>query len=124
MKHFNRNIGSYGEDLACNFLIKKHHKILAKNYNIKLGEIDIVSKIDNILVFTEVKSRYTKDFGSPCQAVTLSKINTIRRVAMHFIYKNNIYNTNIRFDVIEGILNHYNNDYYINHFENAFWHSS
>lgn len=120
MKRYNRNIGSYGEDLACSFLIKKHHKILAQNYNTKLGEIDIVSKIDNILVFTEVKSRYTRKFGSPSQAITFSKRNTIKRVAMYFLYKNNIHNMNIRFDVIEIILNYYNNDYHINHFENAF----
>ncbi|MBE6048669.1 MAG: YraN family protein [Clostridium sp.] len=120
MRKENRNIGTYGEDIACKFLLKKNHKIITKNFRAKHGEVDIISQIDNIIVFTEVKSRYSKDFGSPCQAVTFSKKNTIRNVASYFLYKQKIQNINIRFDVIEVIFNYYNNNYNINHLENAF----
>ncbi len=120
MNSDNKNIGSYGEDLACNFLSKKDHIIMIRNFNTRHGEIDIISRINDIIVFTEVKSRYSKKFGSPSQSITFIKKNTIKKTALYFLYKNNLHNINIRFDVIEVILNYYDNEYYINHFENAF----
>lgn len=120
MKKENKEIGFYGENLACEFLKKKNHLIITRNFRSKYGEIDIISKVDNILIFTEVKSRYSKNFGLPCQAVTLSKMNTIRRVASYFLYIKKFQNVYVRFDVIEITFNYYNNDYYINHLENAF----
>ncbi|MCR4944176.1 MAG: YraN family protein [Clostridium sp.] len=120
MKKENKNIGNYGENLACDFLSKKNHLILKRNFRNAHGEIDIISKIDNIIVFTEVKSRYSLDFGHPCEAITFSKIRTIKNTASYYLYINKIRNINIRFDVIEITLNYYNNKYKINHTENAF----
>ena len=51
-----RRVGELGEGIACRFLMKHGHKILDRNYRKKWGEIDIISKKDNILHFIEVKS--------------------------------------------------------------------
>lgn len=120
MKRENKNIGSYGEDLACKFLIQNKHLIMKRNFRNTHGEIDIISKKNNIIVFTEVKSRYSKDYGRPCEAVNPFKINTIKRTALYYLYIHKIRNINIRFDIIEVILNYYDNTYKINHIENAF----
>ncbi len=49
-------IGNLGENLACEFLMKHNHKILNRNYRKKWGEIDIISKKDNLIHFVEVKT--------------------------------------------------------------------
>lgn len=116
----NKNIGAYGEELATEYLNTINHIILAKNFRIKKGEIDIVSRIEDIIVFTEVKTRYTNTYGTPKESVTFSKQNTIKLIASYFIYKNNLYTCNVRFDVIEINLNYYNNDFKINHLNDAF----
>ena len=116
----NKNIGTYGEELATDYLKNNNHIILTNNFRIKKGEIDIISRIEDIIVFTEVKTRYTNLYGTPMEGVTFSKQNTIKLVASYFIYKNNLYNCNVRFDVIEINLNYYNNDFKINHLNDAF----
>lgn len=120
MKKENKNIGFYGESLACTYLKNKNHLIISRNFRTRKGEIDIISKINDIIVFTEVKSRYSTDFGFPREAVTTTKQHIIKNTAFYFLYIKNLNNINVRFDVIELVFNYYNNNYKINHIENAF----
>ena len=57
MDKYNKIIGNYGEDIAVKFLQKNKYKIIERNFLCKCGEIDIIAKDKNILVFVEVKSR-------------------------------------------------------------------
>ena len=57
--------GIQGETLAEQFLRDKKYSILEKNYTTKIGEIDIIAKKDDIIVFVEVKARNSKRFGMP-----------------------------------------------------------
>ena len=70
MKHYNKDIGTYGEKLALKHLTDKGYKIIEMNYRNRYGELDIVSFYNNLIVFVEVKSRYTNSFGLPMESVT------------------------------------------------------
>ena len=120
MKCINKNIGDYGENLALELLLNKNHKLLTRNFRKRNGEIDLITKIDDILVFTEVKTRYSNKYGYPLESVNNSKQNTIKNTASYFIYLNNLYNINVRFDVIEIFLNNYDESHKIIHIEDAF----
>jgi putative endonuclease len=61
--------GRLGEELAAADLESKGYMILVKNFRCKAGEIDIVAKRGNVMVFVEVKTRTGKDYGSPAEAV-------------------------------------------------------
>jgi putative endonuclease len=76
--------GHEGEDLACDYLIKKGFNIVERNYRYsKTGEIDIVAKDNETLVFIEVKYRKNLEFGEPEYGITKNKINQYRKLAKH-----------------------------------------
>lgn len=112
----NKQKGNLGELIALNYLFRDGAEILEKNYKIKTGEIDIIAKIENELVFIEVKSRSSLRYGYPAEAVNYKKISKISNVAKYYISTNNLYDIPIRFDVIEV----YFNENKINHITNAF----
>lgn len=117
----NKDIGYLGEHLAKEFLLKNDYKILSSNYNTKLGEIDLICFKNDIVIFVEVKSRYSLNYGMPLESVSSSKINRIKKVAKYYLYTNNIYYSYyIRFDIIEVFFNYIDNSYKINHSLDAF----
>ena len=93
--------GIQGETLAKQFLRDKKYSILEKNYTTKIGEIDIIAKKDDIIVFVEVKARNSKRFGMPRESVTIYKQNKIRKVATLYLLKRKLSNAKVRFDCIE-----------------------
>lgn len=109
-----------GEIYANKFLIKKGYKILDKNYRCKIGEVDIIAKDKEYLVFIEVKTRYSLKYGYPCESVTKWKQKNIIRVAQHYLKKKDLYNQSIRFDVIEILIDQ-NQKPWVRHMENSFW---
>ena len=113
-------LGEYGEDKACNYLLQNNYKIIERNFRCKNGEIDIIAiDIDkNELVFIEVKTRVTTKFGRPVEAVNFIKQDHILKSAKYYIYKNNIKNTPIRFDVIEIFVK--NSAFETNHIKQIF----
>ncbi|KAA0258666.1 YraN family protein [Deferribacter autotrophicus] len=106
-------IGKAGEKKAAKYLISKGYSIIDKNYRCKFGEIDIIAKKDDVIVFVEVKTRKNRNFGYGFEAVDRKKIDKIIKVAERFLMSRNIENP-CRFDVIsiDG------DD--ITHIENAF----
>ncbi|MGX4598880.1 YraN family protein [Faecalimicrobium sp. JNUCC 81] len=112
----NKEKGDFGENVALKYLMSKGAKVLEKNYKIKTGEIDIITKLDNQLVFIEVKARSNLRFGYPSEAVNYKKIKKIISTANYYILRNNLHNEPMRFDVIEIYLN----ENKINHIVNAF----
>jgi len=108
--------GKIGESIALKYLINNRANILETNYRINSGEIDIIAKINEELVFIEVKSRSNIKFGYPSEAVDHKKVRKITNTAKYYIFKNNLNNVPIRFDVIEIYLK----DKKINHIVNAF----
>lgn len=107
--------GNCGEYAARNYLLNKGYEIIKSNYSTSYGEIDIIFKDDEYLVFCEVKSRKNSEYGTAAMSVGLEKINKITKTALAYITQNEISDTDIRFDIIEV----YDNDKIV-HIDNAF----
>jgi len=120
MKAFNKDIGAFGEEISENYLKNLDYKIITKNFRCKCGEIDLIAFHKDYICFIEVKTRYGINFGIPAESVTLYKQRKIYKTAQVYILKENIINSNFRFDVIEVLLNRVNNDFLVNHIEDAF----
>lgn len=110
--------GKYGEELAYKYLISKGYKVLDRNYNTKVGEIDIIACKDNIVAFIEVKSRTSINYGYPYEAVNWNKRSRIIKASKIYMKHKNIKEYQIRYDIIEVYLQ---NPVRINHLENVFF---
>jgi putative endonuclease len=95
-----QKFGKFGENLAARHLKNQGYKIVCRNYRTKLGEIDIIAKKDDTIVFVEVKSRRTSTFGHPKHAITLKKQQQISKTALYYLKETNQSNVSARFDVV------------------------
>ena len=85
------------------YLIQNGYTLVERNYRTRRGEIDLIVRKDDTLVFVEVKLRRGTGFGGPLEAVTPRKQHTLRSVAEHYLYTRSAHYDTLRFDVI-GIL--------------------
>ena len=115
----NAGVGSRGEELAAAFLQRIGFSIVERNFRCKGGEIDIVAKDGNTLVFIEVKSRKTVSYGVPQLAVTPFKQRQISKAALTWLAINHKHDAPARFDVIAILLSS-DYQYRIEHIKNAF----
>lgn len=95
-----QQFGKKSESLAVRYLKKNGYKILERNYRNKLGEIDIIAKEGETLVFVEVKARKTHVFGNPKWAVTSKKQRKISMVALYYLKASKQAHVKARFDVV------------------------
>lgn len=96
-----RHLGNSYEDLACERLEAEGLVILARNYRVKAGEIDIIAKDGEELVFAEVKYRASDRYGGASYAIGPRKQNTIRRVAQWYMKEFHIpFDSFCRFDAV------------------------
>ncbi|WP_202711318.1 YraN family protein [Sporosalibacterium faouarense] len=116
-KKNNKLKGDYGEKLAMEYLNDNDYIIIERNFRNRIGEIDIIAKKDNIIVFIEVKSRKNSKYGYGYEAVNKRKQDKIIKLANSYINFKNLRSFQFRFDIIEV----YFEDCRINHIENAFW---
>ncbi len=79
-----RDTGIQGEKLARDFLKKRGYRILETNYRCPQGEIDIVAKHKDSLVFIEVRTKTSLEFGSPEESITPTKKERMRAAAFHY----------------------------------------
>jgi putative endonuclease len=93
-------LGKRGEEAAEKYLLQHGYQLLEKNYHSQQGEIDIIARDGNFLVFVEVKSYSFRSYGTPVGAVGKSKKQSIIHAAETYLYKKNIKNTYCRFDVL------------------------
>lgn len=100
-----QKFGEKGEAIAVQQLKKEGYKILEANYLTKLGEIDIIAKDKNTIVFVEVKARRSVNFGSPKEAVSIQKQKKISMVALYYLKTTKQMTTKARFDVVAVNLN-------------------
>ena len=98
-------LGTRGENLACRFLKKNGYKILYRNFRGRTGgEIDVVCRDRDTLVFVEVKTRTREDFGRPLDAVNRDKRNRISRGGLAWLRLLDDPDILFRFDVVEVII--------------------
>lgn len=97
-------VGRYGEQVAAQHLVSSGLAILDRNWRCKDGELDIVARDGDALVFVEVKTRSSTAYGDPAEAISAAKAARIRGLAMRWIEQNrglpSRYRKQLRFDVV------------------------
>jgi putative endonuclease len=92
-------LGTKGEDLAVRFLQKKGYRIVKRNYKTPVGEIDIIARDGDTIVFIEVKTRTDISFGYPFEAVNKRKRQKLKNLALLYL-KRQGKESPVRFDVL------------------------
>lgn len=90
--------GHWGEELAAAYLREKGFVILERDWHSKHRDIDIIAQDGETTVFVEVKTRRSRDYGNPLEAIDHGKRNHLRHAIQHYLCYRNI--SNYRFDVI------------------------
>ena len=112
--------GRRGEDIAHRYLRKQGLHILARRYRLAdgSGEIDIIARDGNVLVFIEVKARRDSDYGGPERAIGPEKQRKIIRTARNYVLKSNADWSLVRFDIVTVVLA---DSPVVNHYPDAFY---
>jgi putative endonuclease len=100
MKTKNKATGALGEELARDYLTSNGYTIIASNYRVPEGEIDLVARQDGELVFIEVKARHGHVCGAPEEAVTPAKQAKLIAAAQRYLQDNNLETAPWRIDVM------------------------
>jgi putative endonuclease len=95
-----RALGRYGEQLAARYLTERGIAVIDRNWRCAHGELDLVARDGDCLVFCEVKTRRSVRFGDPLEAVTWSKATRLRRLAVAWLQVHDERGARIRIDVI------------------------
>ncbi len=111
------DIGLWGEEQALKYLKKKGYKLLQSRYRTRLGEIDLIMRRREVVVFVEVKLRSNAMSAAPRDYVTASKQHKLKSAAMEWMAQNGG-DIPVRFDVIE--IDMRDGKACITHIENAF----
>ena len=109
--------GQKGEKLAKEYLQDKGYCIIETNFWQKFGEIDIIALKDDILVFVEVRTKTSRNFGTAAESITNTKKQKIKRVAQYYLATQRI-DLAYCFDVVTVFLDKKSVE--IEHYENAF----
>lgn len=109
MNH-NKKLGTFGEEYAAAYLEKQNYTILERNYRTPYGELDLIARDRNTVVFVEVKTRSSARFGTGFEAITPKKQETLLKCAEYYAQQHAL-NCDLRIDAIEimldtKILNH------------------
>ena len=106
-----RSVGDVGESIAEKYLISKGARILARNYTVRGGEIDLIAELNDTILFVEVKLRRSDLFGSAYESITPAKQKHLSRAAKIYLQKNGLLDKKFaRFDAIlilpDGTIDH------------------
>ncbi len=115
-----KEIGRRGEELAADHLVTKGWQLIARNWSTKLGELDIVADDENQLIFVEVRTTTSQQYGLGFQSVNYRKQQQVRRLALQFLQQMDYQHLPIRFDVISVLLSKDLQLVTLEHLEGAF----
>ena len=93
-------LGRFGEDLARKQLKECGYRILTTNYRCPFGEIDVIARDGDVLVFVEIKTRKNKSLGLVKETVNIRKQRQISKVALAYMKSHNLWGSKARFDVV------------------------
>ncbi len=100
MSDTRKKTGYIGEELARDYLLKQGYKILEQNYRCSVGEIDIVARDGDCLAFVEVRTKRSRNFGTPEESVTPAKQAKLVELAETYLQEREITNEDWRIDVV------------------------
>ena len=115
-----KSLGQRGERAAAKYLKRKGYKIVAHGSRLRPGELDLVAVDDRTVVFVEVKTRRSDQFGNPAEAVNLQKQRRLTRLAVTYLKRYGLLEYPARFDVVAIVWPEDQRRPLIEHFENAF----
>ena len=97
-----QKLGRGGEELAKRFLLSKGYKIVKRNFRAPFGEIDLIAYQKKVLVFIEVRTKTSSNFGAPEESISLNKKKKISRLASFYLKAKRLNENEIdcRFDVV------------------------
>lgn len=104
MEGYNSQIGQLGEDLAGRFLEKNGYQVIDRNFRTRYGEIDLIAELGSEILFCEVKTRSSSEFGYPELAVGQKKLEHLLEAAKIYLKIKNL-NSFWRLDIISVELN-------------------
>lgn len=96
-------VGAWGEQRAADHLLAAGMVLLDRNWRCRAGEIDIIARDGDVLVFVEVKTRRGDAFGAPVDAVSPRKTARLRQLAAHWLAESGLHPSQVRFDVVSVI---------------------
>ena len=102
MEKYNKVLGNCGEDAAVKYLKKNKYIVTERNFNVRGGEIDIIAKKGGYVIFVEVKTRTSRQWGNPEDFIGKTKIKRIVEAADLYLQLNNI-DKPARFDIISAV---------------------
>ena len=94
------SLGKSGEDLACAELERRGYAIIARRYRVRGGELDVIARDGQTIVFVEVKTRVGRMFGEAAEAVTPRKQLRMTRLAEEYLMRHHLADCPCRFDVV------------------------
>lgn len=112
-----QELGREGEEITVRYLLQNGYKIIERNFFCYSGEIDIIAKDKDEYVFIEVKTRTSRKYGEPIEAVHSIKQKHMWKAIAYYVYKNKLENNFIRLDIIEVYKK--NEKFYIRHVKKA-----
>lgn len=117
-----QTIGKFGEDVSCEYLRKNDYNILDRNFSCRQGELDIIAydTKTNEIVFVEVKTRTSFNYGFPSEAVNRIKKTHLLNTIKYYLFRNGLEDKFVRIDVIEIVIDTINFRYKLNHLKNVF----
>lgn len=116
-----KEVGDRGEKAAQSFLQKKGYRIKETNYRCREGEIDIVAEKKNCLIFVEVRTKTSTEFGSPEESVTAAKKGKLTATALSYVSSHKNVPEAWQIDFIGIELDGKGKPTRIEHIENAVW---
>ncbi|MEP7117961.1 MAG: YraN family protein [Acidobacteriota bacterium] len=105
MTHARQALGLEGETRACRALEARGYRVLQRRYRTRYGELDIVARHDQTVVFVEVKARSGRAFGDPAAAVTTEKQRRLVAMATDYLTRHGLARAAVRFDVVSVTVN-------------------
>ncbi len=100
-----KEIGAIGEEIVVSLLEEKGVTVLERNFRCRFGEIDVIARDGDKLVFIEVKTRKSRKYGVPEEAVDYRKQRKLRSLAAYYLAKHAVRASGCRFDVYSVCLN-------------------
>ena len=116
MKVWNKETGRIGERIAEEFLVKKGFEPVSRNFSTRFGEIDLIMRDKETVVFVEVKTKKGYSWGSPEEMFTRGKYERVKRMANVYLKGREVA---CRIDMVAVVLNAENEAVSVQHYENV-----